>query len=238
MPAEIPDTSHHDAKGDFFAEYASTNATNAHVDRPAMLGLGDDHLGDVAGLDVLDVGCGPGFHAAALLGRGATVTGIDGSATLPEQAREVTGGRATLHHHNLEQRLDFAADRSYGLSLMALDYHHVHDRPQLLTELRRVLRPGGRMLISTTHPTAEQRWLGGSYFAGGRVETPVDDGKFSIDYERMTLETLLNELIHGGFTLERIGEPRPIEALRDVDPERYERMSTDPTILTLALRRS
>jgi hypothetical protein len=54
----------------------------------------------------------------------------------------------------------------------------------------------------------------------------------------MTLETLLNELIHGGFTLERIGEPRPIEALRDVDPERYERMSTDPTILTLALRRS
>lgn len=238
MPSQIPDTSYHDAKGDFFADYSATNATNAYVDRPGLLALLDDHVGSLAGLDVLDVGCGPGFYAAAMLDRGATVTGVDGSETLLDRARQATEGRATLHQHNLEKPLGFAADASYDLVLMALVYHHVYDRPQLLAELRRVLRPNGRLLISGTHPTAEQRWLGGSYFAGGRVDSAAGDGKISINFERMPLETYLNELIQGGFTLERVSEPRPIEALREVDPERYERMSANPTILACALRRA
>ncbi len=227
-----PDTAYHDALGDFFADFADTHPTNAYIDRPAMLEL----IGDAAGLEALDVGCGSGFYTSALLERGATVTGVDGSATMLGHARRATAGRATLHLHNLEQPLTFAGDDSFDLAVMALVYHHVHDRRRLLAELRRVLRPGGRLLISTTHPSAEQRWLGGSYYAGGRVAAPVDGGRFHIDFERLTLEAFIGELLRSGFVLEQLLEPRPIPALRDVEPERFDHRNDNPNVLTVALR--
>lgn len=231
MPA---DTSYHGDQAAFFAAHAERHPTNAYIDRPAMLAL----IGDVAGQNVLDVGCGPGFHAAAMADRGATVTGIDGSAEMVRLAEEATGKRGTFLQHDLEQPLPFAG-ASFDLAVMALVYHHVYARPQLLAELRRVLRPGARLLVSTTHPMSEQRWLGGSYYEGGRVETPVGEAGsgFTIGFERMTAETFVNELLDGGFVLERLLEPRPSPAYRDLDPAMFEVMDVKATVLTLALRR-
>ncbi|NUR31857.1 MAG: class I SAM-dependent methyltransferase [Catenulispora sp.] len=228
MPA---DTAYHDELGDRFAQLSAVHPTNAHIDRPAMLAL----IGDVAGLDVLDVGSGAGFYSAAMVERGARVTGIEGSESLLRRAAEATGGRATLVRHDLEQPLPFGA-ASFDLAVMALVYHHVYDRPQLLSELRRVLRPGARLLVSTTHPAGEQRWLGGSYYEGGRADAPVGDG-FTINFERMTIERFVNELLDGGFVLERLLEPRPSEAMREEDPAEYERVGSRPNVLTVAMRR-
>lgn len=231
MPAE---TSYHGDLADFFAGTGQQHPTNAYIDRPAMLAL----IGDVAGQDVLDVGCGPGFYAAAMAGRGAAVTGIDGSAEMVRIAEEVVGERATFLQHDLEQPLPFA-DASFDLALMALVYHHVHARRQLLAELRRVVRPGGRLLVSTTHPMSEQRWLGGSYYEGGRVDAPIGGpgSGYTINFERMTVETFVNEMLDGGFVLERLLEPRPAAALRDVDPEKFEKLDVKANVLTVALRR-
>ncbi|NUP50563.1 MAG: methyltransferase domain-containing protein [Catenulispora sp.] len=225
------DTAYHGALGDHFAQWSSAHPTNAYIDRPAMLAL----IGDVAGLDVLDVGCGSGFYSAAMVERGARVTGIDGSETLLRYAEKACGGRATFVRHDLEQPLPFA-DAAFDLAVMALVYGHVYDREQLLRELRRVLRPGARLLVSTTHPVGEQRWLGGSYYEGGRVDAPV--GEYTINFERMTVERFVNELLDGGFVLERLLEPRPVEALRDVvDAEKYERIMNSTHVLTVAMRR-
>lgn len=79
-PAE---TAYHDELGDYFAKNAGSSAYHAHADRPAMLAL----AGDIAGLKILDVGCGAGPYAAELLVGGAGVAGIDGSATLLRHAR-------------------------------------------------------------------------------------------------------------------------------------------------------
>ncbi|WEO93440.1 methyltransferase domain-containing protein [Streptomyces sp. FXJ1.172] len=227
------DTAYHGEMGRQFALQATNSAYNAHTDRPAMLRL----AGDVSGLRVLDLGCGAGHYSAELLRRGAGhVVGVEGSESLLRAAQERLEDRAVLHHHDLEAPLSFLADESFDLAVMALVYHHIDARGQLLAELRRVLRPGGTLLVSTTHPTSDWTYFGGSYFAGERVELPFGDG-FVISYWRMTLEQFLGELLGAGFVLEELTEPRATQEARLVDLRRYDKTHREPHFLAVRLRR-
>ena len=87
-----------------------------------------------------------------------------------------------------------------------------------------MLRPGGWLLVSTTHPTADWRHFGGSYFADDWVDLSLAGGQMSIHYQRMTLETFLGELLDAGLRLERLVEPRPVPSLRDVDEAAYHKL--------------
>ncbi|MEU0424911.1 methyltransferase domain-containing protein [Streptomyces canus] len=127
--------------GDYFADNATDGPCNAHTDRPAMFAL----AGDVTGLRVRDIGCGAGRYVTELRARGAAeVVGVESGATLLRHARDRIGDddAVTLHHHDLEEPLDFLPDDSFDLVVMALVHHHLEARRQLLAELHRVLRPG------------------------------------------------------------------------------------------------
>lgn len=87
-----------------FARHAESSAYNAHYDRPAVLEV----LGDVAGLRILDVGCGSGLYAEELLARGALVIGFDESDKLLELARERVGDAADLRVHDARLPLGVA----------------------------------------------------------------------------------------------------------------------------------
>ncbi|MEU4604892.1 class I SAM-dependent methyltransferase [Kribbella sp. NPDC023972] len=225
---------YHGEKGAYFAERATDGVYNAYTDRPAMLEL----AGDVSGLRVVDLGCGAGHYAAELLERGATgVVGVEGSEALLSAARERLGDSVELHQHDLEQPLSFLPDGSFDLAVMALVYHLIHGREQLLAEVRRVLRPGGILLVSTTHPAADWSWFGGSYFDEERVEAQWQGSRFTHTYWRMTLETFLGELLGAGFTLERLVEPRATEDARQIDPRRFDKTQTTPFFLAVRLRR-
>jgi SAM-dependent methyltransferase len=228
------EAAYHGERGAYFADRATDNVYNAYTDRPAMLKL----AGDVAGLRVLDLGCGAGHYAAELLDRGAAeVVGVEGSDTLLSAARARLGDRAELHQHDLEQPLTFLHDESFDLAVMALVYHHIDAREQLLAELRRLLRPGGLLLVSTTHPAADWTWFGGSYFAEERIEARWSGSRFTHTYWRMTLESFLGELLSAGFTLERLVEPRATEEARHIDPRRFDNTQTTPFFLAVRLRR-
>ncbi|MFF2851754.1 methyltransferase domain-containing protein [Streptomyces sp. NPDC058001] len=224
---------YHGKVGDHFAQMAGTSPYNAFTDRPAVLDL----VGDVTGARVLDVGCGAGHYTEALLERGAVVTGIEGSTTLLGHARERVGDRAELRAHDLEKPLDFAGDACFDVAVCALVHHHLTAREQLLSELLRVLRPGGRLVLSTTHPTAEWLHHGNSYFDESWVDHPLPDPSLSIRYQRLTLETLVTEWLSAGFALERLVEPRPLARLREVDEARYEKLGNEPSFLAARLRR-
>ncbi|MFF7560274.1 class I SAM-dependent methyltransferase [Streptomyces pseudovenezuelae] len=230
-------TAYEGALGEHFADNATDGPYNAHTDRPAMLDL----AGDVTGLRVLDAGCGAGHYITELRARGAAeVVGVEGSATLLRHARARVGDdeAVALHQHDLEEPLGFLSDDSFDLVVMALVHHHLEARRQLLAETHRVLRPGGTLLVSTVHPTADWVWHGGSYFDEDRVETRFGDSGTTHSYRRMTMQTFLGELLDTGFALERFVEPRATEAARRVDESRYLKTHRTPFFVAVRMRKN
>lgn len=91
----------YDRIADRYAAIIETKPHNAYYDRPAVVSLWPD----VAGLDVLDAGCGPGVYAELLLERGARVTAGDVSSRMRELAAERLGDRAPVIELDLAARL-------------------------------------------------------------------------------------------------------------------------------------
>lgn len=222
----------YEAIADEFRDHAGAGFFNAFVDRPACLDL----LGDVRGRRVLDAACGPGFHAEALVAGGATVTGFDQSPRMVELAasRVPTG---EFRVHDLGAPLAWLPDASVDLALCALAIEYVDDRRAALAELRRVVRPGGALVLSKLHPTADWLRHGGDYFEPRIVEevwtgTPTP---WTMRFWIEPLEQTIAAVTDAGFVVERLVEPRPVPAARDVDPEHYERYSMQPFFIALRL---
>ncbi|MFC0111143.1 class I SAM-dependent methyltransferase [Kibdelosporangium aridum] len=213
----------YDVFADEFLEHARDGLYNAHYDRPACLEL----LGDVGGRTVVDVACGPGLYAGELVARGARVIGCDVSPRMIELARQrVPSGE--FHVHDLNERLGWLADDSVDLVVFALAFEYVDQRAQLLRELRRVLRPGGALVLSIPHPTGDWLRQGGNYFQTRVIEEVWSRG-WAVRYWIAPLERTCEELHEAGFLVERLIEPRPVPAGADVDTERYQRLSAEPT---------
>jgi SAM-dependent methyltransferase len=215
-----------------YEAHAADSPYNAHYDRPALLEL----AGEVAGLRVLDAGCGPGYYAHELLERGAEVVGFDASRTMVELARHRVGDRAAIHQLRLDEPLPFA-DGAFDLVLCALALHYVDDRAACLRELRRVLRPAGAMVLSTQHPTSDWLAAGGSYF-DVVVERDTWTGTRSdweVSYWREPLTSLCDAVHRAGFLIERLVEPLPQPSMRERWPDRDARLRREPGFLQLRL---
>lgn len=103
-------------------------------------------IGDVAGLDVLDIGCGDGLLAAKLAAAGARVTGIDPDAAMLRAAAERTAGRDIRFLPGRIEALPFP-DASFDLVTAVTVLCFVKDEATAWREMARVLRPGGRLVI-------------------------------------------------------------------------------------------
>lgn len=121
-------------------------------------------LGPVDGV-VLDLGCGTGALAQALLATGGRVVGLDFSLPMLAVARQRAAGRwAVVAGDALALPL---ANGSVAAVATAFTLRNVVDLPAALAELARVLRPGGRLaVLELSHarglwrlPLAAHRWL-------------------------------------------------------------------------------
>lgn len=103
-------------------------------------------LDHCSGKTVLEYGCGTGSYAFELAARGASVTGIDISETAIEvaRARAAATGNPAFELGNAEA-LAFP-DQSFDLVCGTSIIHHL-DVERAVTELRRVLKPGGRAVF-------------------------------------------------------------------------------------------
>jgi len=101
--------------------------------------------------DALDLGCGDGRLTAEL--RARSLVGADVSSGALERAR-IRLPEATLVRVDPDEPLPFE-DASFDLVLCAETLEHVRDVQLLLSEVRRVLRPGGHLAITTP---AHSRW--------------------------------------------------------------------------------
>jgi SAM-dependent methyltransferase len=220
----------YDTFADSFAVHAEQSAHNAHYDRPAVLGL----LGDVDGCRVLDVGCGSGLYAAELAQRGADVVGFDNSPTLVRHARRRTGSRADLRVHDVRDPLDWLGDASVDRAIMALVLHHLDDPVPALREVHRVLKPGGRLVVSTVHPVADWQQLGGSYFTDEMIDDTWNSD-WHVRFRRAPLTTWCAEFREAGFLIERLVEPLPSESMKDPFPDTYEKLTAEPFFIVFVL---
>jgi arsenite methyltransferase len=107
------------------------------------------------GEDVLDIGSGPGFLACDMsgeVGPGGSVTGVDPSQAMLSIAggRPRPAGSAPLEFTPGEATDLPCAEASFDVVTSTQVYEYVPDVPAALAEARRVLRPGGRLLVLDT----------------------------------------------------------------------------------------
>jgi 2-polyprenyl-6-hydroxyphenyl methylase/3-demethylubiquinone-9 3-methyltransferase len=97
-------------------------------------------LGPLAGRRMLDLGCGKGRFARRFQEAGAEVVGLDVSAGMLREAVGIDRVRGSA------RRLPFASE-SFDAVVAVEVLEHVGAIPEVLAEMRRVLRPGGVVAI-------------------------------------------------------------------------------------------
>ncbi|MCL9665249.1 demethylmenaquinone methyltransferase [Curtobacterium albidum] len=147
---------------DVAAKYDLTNdilsAGNAPLWRVATVRAVDPQPGET----VLDIAAGTGTSAAALAKKGAEVTALDLSAGMiavgRERHPEITFVEGDAEHLPFDDDTFDAVTISFGL-------RNVNDPMQAITEMLRVLKPGGRLVICefSTPPMALLRFGYGAY---------------------------------------------------------------------------
>lgn len=106
---------------------------------------------------VLDVACGPGIVACALAPYAGQVTGIDLTPAMIEQAGQ---RQRTLKLDNMNWQVGRATalpftDASFDRVVTRYSLHHMTDPLAVLTEMRRVCRPGGKIIVIDATPAPE-----------------------------------------------------------------------------------
>jgi len=107
---------------------------------------------------VLDVACGPGLLACAFARVVRNVTGIDLTPAMLEQARALQR-RQGLENLTWQEGdvlpLPYA-DASFSIVSARFAFHHFLDPLAVLKEMRRVFRPGGRVVVHDSAPAADK----------------------------------------------------------------------------------
>lgn len=213
---DLDATAYHDAHGSFLG----TDAPGGEfIWCPEGLHEGDwQLLGEVAGRDVLEIGCGSAPCARWLTGQGARAVALD-----------LSRGMLDIGRHHMQQdpaptplvqgdatALPFAA-ACFDIAFSAFGaFPFVADSAGAMREAARVLRPGGRLVFSVNHP---MRWIfrddpgpAGleacfSYFDRSPYYERDDDGRLSYVEHHRTLGDRIRELTAAGFVLDDLVEP-------------------------------
>jgi len=102
------------------------------------------------GQNILDVGCGTGNFSIKLAEQGAVVIGIDVSEEMLSIARTKTGALPISYKNMDLYQLEFQ-DNTFDAVFSMAAFEFVEFPERALSELFRVLKPGGKLLVGTIH---------------------------------------------------------------------------------------
>jgi SAM-dependent methyltransferase len=218
-------------------EYTDTDALRSWAKDDitwGVFGVPEDEvrvLGDVAGLDVVELGCGTAYFSAWLAKRGARPVGVDVTPAQLATARRCmaeTGIEFPVLEANAEEVP--LPDASFDLALSEHGASTWCDPHRWVPEAARLLRPGGRLVFLHTTPLAMMcfpdvgdatRELQRPYFGMHAFQWSPDDG---IEFQ-LTHGEWIDVLRGAGLEVERLVELQaPAGATRheyysDWDPE-------------------
>lgn len=169
-------------------------------------------IGNVAGLDVADIGCGTGRHAFRLAAVGAKVTGLDFSEGMLERARAKPGANGVeFVRHDLTQPFPLESG-SFDRVLCCLVLDHIADLKSFFGELARICKPTGFIVISAMHPAMMLRGVQARFIdpATGRRIYPRSEPNQISDY--------VTAAIYAGLQLESMSEHSVDANLAEASP--------------------
>lgn len=196
---------------------------------------------------VLDLGCGEGQISRGLIASGIPIViGIDPTHNQIEVAQQRGGVFARAGSVALPFR-----DSSFDTVVACLVFEHVRDLDSSLSEIARVLEPGGKFCFFLNHPLLqtpdsgwiddqfvdppEQYWRIGAYLREEERIEEVEKGVF-IPFIHRPLSRYLNALAANGLYLDFMEEPAPPPGFLLRAPEYFE-AATVPRLLYLRLVR-
>lgn len=187
-------------------------------------------LGDVAGLEALDLGSGTGRHTLRLASAGARVTALDFSDGMVARAAGKPGWeRVRFVQHDLTQPLPLA-DASFDRVGCFLVLDHIPDLVAFFRECGRVCRPNGFIVASTVHPSMLLRGILAHFRdpASGRDVCPQAVAHQISDYVMAAL--------HAGLTIDHLSEHAVDEALAARSPRAAKYLHW-PMLMLMCVRR-
>jgi SAM-dependent methyltransferase len=171
-------------------------------------------LGDVAGKDILEFGCGAAQWSIALAQRGARPVGLDLSARQLEHARRLmkeAGVEFPLIHTSAEAVP--LPDASFDIVFCDHGAMTFADPYRTVPEASRLLRPGGLFAFSHGSPIETICWPLGAEKVGDRLALDyfgmheIDDGEAT--YFQLPYGEWIRLFRTNGFVIEDLIEPRP-----------------------------
>ena len=127
--------------------------------RPRVL----EKLGNVAGLDVLDLGCGEGYLSRQLAEAGAhRVVGIDLSTSMIQAAKEQNASdHHPIEYHAADLRSWTLQPKSFdrAIAVFLFNYLKLRESVSILAKCRESLKKNGQLILTLPHPSLP--WLRG-----------------------------------------------------------------------------
>jgi GrpB-like predicted nucleotidyltransferase (UPF0157 family)/protein-L-isoaspartate O-methyltransferase len=204
---------------------------NTYYESPVMFRM----MPNLAGMRVLDAGCGPGVYSEWLLDHGAEVTGVDCSEAMIELAKERTKGRGAFHIADLSGPMGLLPDSEFDMVVCPLVLDYIRDWVPTLKEFNRVLQDRGRLLFSCGHPCSSRESDNlDNYFAVREVEDSWGAGfskRFSMPRFHRSLSSIFSTLTQSGFQVDRVVEPEPTQTLEETDPDFCRKLLRQPLSL-------
>lgn len=227
---------------DYTAHRHRPDSPNETLERPIFVEM----VGNVTGLNILDLGCGDGLYGRELLAAGcSSYTGLESARSMVDMASQnFQGTPAELIHSKIED-WSFPLER-FDMVVSRLALHYIADLAVTFAHVYQALRPGGRLVFSVVHPVItasdksraggglRQDWIVDDYFVSGPRSVYFMGAQ--VEQHHRTVEEIFGALQRSGFVVEQLREscPRPEEF---TDEALYARRRRIPLFLFLAGRK-
>ena len=207
---------------DEWADHYDDKDPSTLLDQPFLLSM----LQPFEGCRILDLGCGTGRYIR-LMGHGAYVVGLDLSQGMLERARRQTSvAIATKWVQASVERMPFGSS-TFDRIISGLVLDHVHDLREFFQGIERILRPGGRAIVTAVHPDMQRR-------TGPTVRFTAAGREYRTEGIIHDTEHILAAVRQAGLSVERLQEPRVDEHLIARRQAWKDRLGC-PALLLLAL---